>query len=153
MRAFILCLVLAALPVLAEQPPASQQLKEKYLAILRKQVIEMMTLLAVRNPQFTEEDVKEGTESLMKEVEAGYAPLLTVPEAEANSLLTTGPDDKANMGAMQRDMELWKKSQRPLPAIYKKMQDDVSAGKIKGGLELDLTRRISEFDLRNLGLL
>lgn len=153
MRVLILCLALAALPAWGQQPTASQQLKEKYLAIVQRQILGMLTLLAVRNPQFGGDDVKQATDSMMKDVETNYGALFTLPEAEANRLLTAGPDDKANMAAMKSDIELWKKVERPMPALYKKMQDDVSAGKIKGGLELDVTRRISEFHLRELGLL
>ena len=57
------------------------------------------------------------------------------------------------MAAMRRDIELWKQVERPMPVLLKRMQDEVTAGKIKGGLELELTRRISEFHLQQLGLL
>ena len=57
------------------------------------------------------------------------------------------------MEAMQRDIELWKKVRRPMPVLLKRMQDEVAAGKIRGGLELELTRRISEFHLQELGML
>ncbi len=152
MRALILVLALAALAPAAQEPAASQQLKEKFLGILKGQITEMLKLIAGRDERFTADDVTQGAESMMKEVETSYGPLLTLPEAEAGRLLTTGPDDKANMAAMKRDIELWKKVQRPLPALYKKMQDDVTIGVIKGGLPLELTRRLSEFHLRQLGL-
>jgi hypothetical protein len=53
---------------------------------------------------------------------------------------------------MQRSLELWKDVQRPMPVLLKRMQDEVATGKIHGGLELELTRRISEFHLRQLGV-
>jgi hypothetical protein len=89
----------------------------------------------------------------VEQASAAYASIIILPEAEADQLLTTGPDDKANMTAMLRDIDLWKKVQRPMPALYKRMQDEVAEGKINGGLELELTRRISEFHLKQLGLL
>ena len=159
MRPFILFLALATLPLAAEEPAAlavpaaSEQVHVKFTAIMKQQVTEMLKLLAASNPQLTADDVAQGTESLMKQVELTYGALFTLPEPEAAHLLAAGPDDKANMDAMKRDIDLWKQVKQPMPALYKKMQDDVSVGVIKDGLTLDLTRRISEFHLHQLGLL
>ena len=101
----------------------------------------------------TPDEVVRVVESVMKEAQANYGPLLTLPEAEADQLLTTGPNSKANLAAIRRDIELWKKVQRPMPVLLKRMQDEVAAGKIKSGLELELIRRISEFHLQELGML
>jgi hypothetical protein len=49
---------------------------------------------------------------------------------------------------MKRDIELWKTVQRPMPVLLKGMQAEVAAGKVIGGLELELIRRISEFHLQ-----
>ena len=43
------------------------------------------------------------------------------------------------------NIELWKRIERPMPTLCKQMQDEVTNGEIKGGLELELTGRISEF--------
>ena len=154
MRTVIAALLFAELAsVLAQQPSASEQLKEKFLAILKQQVSAMMNEAASQARQSpAAEEISRAIESVMEEAQTNYGPLLTLPEAEASQSLTTGPDNKANLAAMQRDIELWKKVQRPMPALLKRMQDDVAAGKIKGGLELELTRRISEFHLQQLGV-
>lgn len=154
MRASLLllfCMVSGSL--LAQQPSASAKLKEAFLAILRKQTAEFMAQSAGQTSQMTPEEKERQIESLVKQASDAYASIIILPEAEANQLLATGPDDIANMKAMHQDIELWKKVQRPMPALYKRMQDEVAAGQIKGGLELELTRRISEFHLKQLGLL
>jgi hypothetical protein len=133
------------------QPSASEHLKERFLAILTQQVTAMMNEATSQAPK--PDEVSRAIESVMREVKANYGPLLTVPETEANQVLTTGPNNKANLTAIQRDIELWKKVQRPMPVLLKRMQDDVAAGKINTGLELELTRRISEFHLQELGML
>jgi hypothetical protein len=154
MRALLLllfCMVCGSL--WAQQPSASERLKEDFLAILRKQTTEFMAQSASGGSQVTREQKESQIESLVEQASAAYASIIILPEAEADQLLTTGPDDKANMTAMLRDIDLWKKVQRPMPALYKRMQDEVAEGKINGGLELELTRRISEFHLKQLGLL
>ncbi len=155
MRALIpTLLVVAVVSAMAQQRSASLQLKASFLAIFRNEVIAMMdeaASQALRRPRTVE--VSGTIESVMREVEVGYGSLLTLSEAEANRLLTNGPDDETNMAAMRRDIELWKQVERPMPVLLKRMQDEVTAGKIKGGLELELTRRISEFHLQQLGLL
>jgi len=144
----LFCMVSGSL--LAQQPSASAKLKEAFLAILRKQTAEFMTQSAGQTSQMTPEEKEHQIESLLKQASDAYASIIILPEAEANQLLTTGPDDIANMKAMQLGIELWMKVQRPMPALYKRMQDEVAAGQIKGGLELELTRRISEFHLKQL---
>lgn len=154
MRASLLllfCMVSGSL--LAQQPSTSAKLKEAFLAILRKRTAEFMTQSAGQTSQMTPEEKERQIESLLKQASDAYASIIILPETEANQLLATGPDDIANMKAMQQDIEVWKKVQRPMPALYKRMQDEVAAGQIKGGLELELTRRISEFHLKQLGLL
>ena len=154
MRTLIVALLFGELAsVVAQQPSASEQLKEKFLAVLRQQVTAIMSEAASQAPQApTPEEISRAIESVMKEVQTNYGPLLTLPESEANQLLTTGPNNKANLAAIQQDIELWKKVQRPMPVLLKRMQDEVAAGKIKSGLELELTRRISEFHLQQLGV-
>jgi len=154
MRTLIVALLFGELAsVVAQQPSASEQLKEKFLAILKQQITAMMNEAASQARQApTPDEISRAIESVMKEAQTNYGPLLTLPGAEANQLLTSGPNDKANLVAMQRDIELWKKVQRPMPVLLKRMQDEVAAGKIKSGLELELARRISEFHLQQLGL-
>jgi hypothetical protein len=149
MRALIMTVILAAVAPLYAQVTPSQQLKEKFLAILRNQVTEMISSSGSAS---SSDETSRQIEAVMTEINASYGPLLTLPENEAARLLTTDPDDRANSAAMRRDIELWKKVQRPLPVLYKRMQDDVENGTIKGGLELELTRRISEFHLHQLGM-
>ena len=50
---------------------------------------------------------------------------------------------------MQRDIDLWKKVERPKPTLYKRMQHKVTNEEIKGDLELELARRISKFHCAN----
>lgn len=138
---------------LAQESSSSEKLKEAFLAILKEQVTQFVEKSPGRDPQMSPAETSQVVESLMKEAQSAYEPLLTLPESEANRLLTTGPDDKTNAEAMQRDIELCKKVERPMPALYKQMQDEVTSGEIRDGLELELTRRISEFHLRQLGLL
>jgi len=155
MRALIpTLLVVAGVSAMAQQRSASLQLKASFLAVFRNEVIAIMdeaASQALRRP--TTEEISRTIESVMKEVEASYGSLLTLSEAQAHRLLSNGPDDETNIAAMRRDIELWKKVERPMPVLLKRMQDEVAAGKIKGGLELELTRRISEFHLQQLGLL
>ena len=153
MRTLIAALLLADLvSVVAQQPSASEQVKEKFLAIFKQQVTAMLNEAASQARQApTPEEMSRTIESVMKEVQTNYGPLLSLPEAEANQLLTIGSNNKANLAAMQRDIELWKEVRRPMPVLLKRMQGEVAAGKIKGGLELELTRRVSEFHLQQLG--
>jgi hypothetical protein len=137
----------------AQQSPASENVREVFITILRKQIAEFVTRSASQSSHMTPEQKASQIESLVKEASTAYAPIISLSESEADRLLTTGPDDKANMEAMQRNIELWKKVQRPMPVLYKRMQDDVAAGQIKDGLELELVRRISEFHLQQLGML
>lgn len=155
MRALILVLALIVIaPAMAQQSSASEQLKEKFLAILRGEIAQQMNAAAQQAAMPpTAAEISAQIDGIMVEATKAYGPFLILPETEANRLLTIGPDDKANMAAMQRDIELWKKVQRPMPVLYKQMQEQVAAGKIKGGLELELTRRISEFHLHQLGML
>jgi hypothetical protein len=154
MRTLIAALLFAELAsVKAQQPSVSEELKEKFLAILKQQVTAMMNEAASQARQApTPEEISRAIESVMKEAQTNYGPLLTLPEAEANQLLTTGPNNKANLAAIQRDIERWRKVQRPMPVLLKRMQDEVVAGKIQSGLELELTRRISEFHLSQLSV-
>ena len=114
--------------------------------------MEMIDHAAAHDPVITQRVFRE-IGPMMKEVESNYGQLLTLPEDEANRLLTSGPNDSANRGAMARNLELWNEVQRPMPVLLKRMQDEVANGKIHGGLELELTKRISEFHLRQLGML
>lgn len=155
MRTLILALAFVAITsVIAQETSASEQLKEKFLGILKQQVTTMMNEAASQSvPPPKPEEVSRQIEAIMTEVKTNYSPVLTLPKDEADRLLTIGPDDKANMTAIRHDIELWKKVQRPMPVLYKRMQDEVTADKIKNGLELELTRRISEFHLHQLGML
>ena len=154
MRTIIAALLFAELAsAMAQQLSASEQLKEKFLAILKQHVSAMMNEAASQARQApAAEEISRAIESVMEEARTNYGPLLSLPEAEASQTLTTGADNKANLAAMQRDIELWKSVQRPMPVLLKRMQDDVAAGKIKGDLELELTRRISEFHLQQIGV-
>jgi hypothetical protein len=151
MRSLIAALFATLASIMAQEISASKQLEEKFLAIVKEQVTAMMHEAANQAP--TPEEISRVMKSVMKEIQTNYGSLLTLPEAEANQLLTTGPDNEANLAAVRRDIELWKKVQRPMPVLLRRMQDEVVAGKIKGGLELDLTRRISDFHLQELSLL
>ena len=142
-----------AVSALAQQPSASEQLKEKFIAILKQQLSEMAAPAAAENPQMSAEEIAKRVDAFTAKAATVYGSLITLPEAEANQLLTNGPDDKANMVAMQRDIGLWKTVELPMPGLLKTMQGKVAAGEIKGGLELELTRRISDFHLRQLGKL
>lgn len=135
---------------LAQQTSASEQLKQKFIAILKQQLTEMAVPAAGQMPA---EEIARRVDTFATKAVTAYMAALTLPDDEANRLLTNGPDDQANMAAMHRDIELWKKLERPMPLLYKQMEDEVKNGKIKGGLDLELTRRISEFHLRQLGLL
>jgi hypothetical protein len=71
--------------VVAQQPSASEQVKEKFLAIFKQQVTAMMNEAASQARQApTQEEVSRTIESVMKEVQTNYGPLLTLPEAEAH---------------------------------------------------------------------
>lgn len=155
MRPVFLPLLFAmAVSALAQEPSASEQLKEKFLSILKPQVTAMMDEAAGQAAQApSAEEISSVIASVMKEARTNYGQLLTLPKAKADQILTTGPDDKANVEAMQRDIELWRKVQRPMPVLLKRMQDEVAAGQIKGGLELELVLLISEFHLQQLGML
>jgi hypothetical protein len=151
MRGSIAALLATLASIMAQELSASKQLEAKFLAIVKEQVTAMIHEAAGQAP--TPEEVSRVMKSVMREIQTNYGSLLTLPEAEANRLLTTGPDNEANLAAMQRDIELWKKVQRPMPVLLKRMQTDFAAGKIKGGLELELARRISELHLQQLGRL
>jgi hypothetical protein len=150
---FVSLFLTVVVSILAQQTSASEQLREKFVVILKQQLSEMVGSAAEKDPQMPAEEVAKGVDALTRKGAAVYRALLTVPEGEANRLLTTGPDNNANMAAMRHDIELWKRVERPMPTLYRKMQTEVTNGQISDGLELELTRRISEFHLRQLGLL
>jgi hypothetical protein len=139
--------------ILAQQLSASEQLKEQFIAILKQQLSEMTAKAGAENPHVTGEEITKRVDALTSGAATAYSALVALPEHEARRLLIVGPDDKDNRTAMQRNIDLWKKVERPMPTLYKRMQDEVITGEIAGGLELELTRRISEFHLRQLGLL
>lgn len=147
MLAVLFCVVAGS--ALAQQSPASEKLNEAFVAILRKQITEFV-MESGQSSQMTSQKQQGQIETLVKQANEVYAPVMLLSEAEANKLLTSGPDDKVNSAAINRDIDLWRKVQLPMPALYRKMQDSVVAGKIHGGLELELTRRISEFHLKQL---
>ena len=154
MRLTFLSLLFAMVAsALAQQTSASEQLNQKFTAILKQQLSEMVASARAENRQVTDDEIAKHVDDLAAKATTVYAVVITLPDDEANRLLTIGPDDKANMAAMQHDIELWKKVERPMPMLYKQMQGKVTNGEIKGGLELELTRRISEFHLRQLGML
>lgn len=138
---------------LAQQTSASDQLKRKFIVILNQQLSEMVTSARAENPQATDDQIAKHVDDLVAKAISVYDVVITLPDNEAHRLLTIGPDDKANMAAMKHAIELWKKVERPMPVLYKRMQGKVTNGEIKDGLELELTRRISEFHLHQLGML
>ena len=137
----------------AEQLSPSEQLRQEFVSILYQQLSKLVVAGTADNPQMSSDEIAKGVHELTVKATDAYAELIAVPQEEAHRLLTIGPDDKANMAAMHRDIELWKGVERPMPTLCKQMQDEVTNGEIKGGLELELTRRISEFHLRQLGVL
>jgi hypothetical protein len=149
MRGLIAALFAAIASSLAQEVSASKQLEERFLAIVADQVTSMMREVTTQAP--TPGEVSRVMESAIREIQTSYGSLLTLPEADANQLLTAGPDDEANRAAMQRDIELWKRVQRPIPILLKRMQFDFVNGKLNGGLELELARRISELHLQQVG--
>ena len=149
MRSLITVLFATIALSIAQEVSASKQLEDKFLAIVTDEVVSMLRDVAGRAP--TPEEVSRVMKSATNEIQTSYGSLLTLPEAEANQLLTTGPDNEANSAAMQRDIELWKNAQRPIPILLQRMQLDFVNGKLNGGLELELARRISEIHLQQLG--
>jgi hypothetical protein len=149
MRNLIAALLATSALSIAQEVSASKQLEGVFLAILTEQVTSMMHDVKSQTP--TPEEVSHVMKSVIREIQTSHGSLLTVPEAEANRLLTAGPDNEANISAMRRDIELWKKVQRPVPILLKRMQIDFATGKLNGGLELELARRISEVLLQQLG--
>jgi hypothetical protein len=138
---------------LAEQLSSSEQLRQEFISILNQQLFKLVVAGTADNPQVPPDEIDKGVHDLTVKAAQAYAALIALPEGEAHRLLTIGPDDRANMAAMHRDIELWKGVERPMPTLCKQMQDEVTNGEIKSGLELELTRRISEFHLRQLGVL
>jgi hypothetical protein len=151
MRSLIAALFATIASSIAQEVSASKQLEERFLAIVRDEVTSMMRDVTGQAP--TPEEVSRVMKSVIRESQTNYGSLLTLPEAEAKQLLLAGPDDDANRAAMQRDIELWQKVQRPMPVLLKRMQEDFATGKLNGGLELELARRISELNLQQLGKL
>jgi hypothetical protein len=138
---------------LAEQSSPSEQLRQEFISILYQQLSKLVVARTADNPQVSSDEIAKGVHELTVKAAHAYAALIAVPQEEAHRLLTIGADNEANMAAMHRNIEVWKRVERPMPTLCKQMQDEVTNGEIKGGLELELTRRISEFHLRQLGLL
>lgn len=155
MRALVLGILMAMTASGIAQPSSSaEELKAKFLAILERHVADRMTELAQQAGKPPEpEEVARVVQNVVTEARTSYGGIIVLPESEARRLLTTGPDDKANLAAMERNLEKWKQVALPKPALLDWMQKKVGAGEMKGGLDLELTRRISEFHLRQLGLL
>lgn len=155
MRVLALSIFMAmAASVIAQPSSSSEELKNKFLAILEQHVTDRMMELGAQAAQPPPpEEVARVVQNVMTEARTSYGGIIVLPELEARRLLTTGPDDKANLVAMRSNLEKWKQVARPKPVLLDRMQKKVAAGEIKGGLDLELTRRISEFHLRQLGLL
>ena len=151
MRSLVAALFATIGSSIAQEGSASKQLEQRFLAIVTDEVTSMMREVTGQPP--TAEEVSRVMKSAIREIQTSYGSLLILPEAEANQLLTIGPDNEANVVAMQRDVDLWKKVQRPMPTLLRRMQVDFATGKLNGGLELELARRISEFHLQQLGKL
>jgi hypothetical protein len=92
MRTSIAALLFAEVAsVMAQQPSVSEELKEKFLAILKQQVTAMMNEAASQGRQApTPEEISRAIESVVKEAQTNYGPLLTLPEAEASWLRSSG---------------------------------------------------------------
>lgn len=154
MRLICIAIFLSAVAsVRAEQPAASEQLKQKFMTIFRQELSEMVAPAVAANPRISVEELSHYTDDLVARGSAAYASVFNLPDSEAKRLLTNGTDDQTNLTAMWRDIELWKKVEVPMPTLYKQMQDKVTSGRVTRGLELELTRRISEFHLRLLSKL
>jgi len=158
-RALVLSIFLAmAASVIAQQPASpSEELKNKFLAIFERHITDMMMEMrshAAQPPQPPQPDeVAKVVQGAMKEIRTSYGGIIMLPDSEARRLLTTGPDDEANIAAMQGNLEKWKQVALPKPVLLDRMQKKVAAGQLKGGLDLELTQRISEFHLRQLGVI
>ena len=86
MRTIIAALLFAELAsAMAQQLSASEQLKEKFLAILKQHVSAMMNEAASQARQApAAEEISRAIESVMEEARTNYGPLLSLPEAEAS---------------------------------------------------------------------
>ena len=120
MRSLIAALFATIGSSIAQEGSPSKQLEQRFLAIVTDEVTSMMREVTGQPP--TAEEVSRVMKSAIREIQASYGSLLILPEAEANKLLTIGPDNEANVVAMQRDVDLWKKVQRPMPTLLKRMQ-------------------------------
>jgi hypothetical protein len=110
-KLFVLFFEINAL-ALAEQLSPSEQLRQEFISILNQQLFKLVVVGTADNAQVPPNDIDKGVHNLTVAAHT-YAALIALPEGEAHRLLTIGQDDKANMEATHRDIELWKRIERP----------------------------------------
>ena len=134
----------------AEPRPASVELRDRFVAILRREA-EQVTDAARISSYLTAAEKKNRVEMLTSGLVQRYDALISLPEDEAKTLLQA-TDDVGNCAAIADDLGAWQGLAKPLPGILAQMLKKIDAGEIAGGLPLELAKRMSDFHLREIGL-
>lgn len=130
---------------------ASAQVWQRFTKILRTGVHEHLAAELPKNglpPGFTIDDLNRTAALASEEAEFGYKQFLTLRETEAEALLRAGPNDAANQAALKQNLEEFKTIGFHMPGLLGFLYEQFQAGKLQGSWELEFTRRVPDFHLR-----
>ena len=134
----------------AEPRPASVELRDRFVAILRREA-QQATDAARISSYLTAAEKKNRVEMLTSGLVERYAALISLPDDGAKTLLQAA-DDEENCAAIADDLGAWQALAKPLPGILAQLLKKIDAGEITGGLPLELAKRMSDFHLREIGV-
>ena len=132
-------------------PSASQHVRQRFDEALRNQIKQFLVASWSKKPpprgDLTGEELDRETEVLTKKVLVRYGPAFMLQQHTAQALIAKGPNDTDNLAAVKLNWETYKKVPVPLPALLKYLHEQVDAGGIRKGWDLELARRISDAHL------
>jgi hypothetical protein len=151
---FVLLSVVCLAAVSARAAPAaSDQVRRLLTEALRGQIKQLIAASLSKAPAgvaLTKEQLDHQTDALLQQALVRYSGNFTLRETDAQSLLNKGPNDAGNLAAIKNNWEVYKKIVLPLPVLMKRLHDQVAAGAISGGWDLELARRISDAHLTDV---
>ena len=129
-------------------PTASEQVRQHLTGALRGQIKQFITAsVSKRLPPTgapTEEEIEQHTDVALKQALVRLGSEFTLSEEIAQRLLTKGPDDTDNAAALKRNWEVYNERARILPLLLKHFHEEFDAGRINGGWDLEVARRVSD---------
>jgi hypothetical protein len=132
-------------------PTASEQVRQHLSDALHGQIKQLMTASFSKRPPPTgaptAEQLNQQADALLQQALVRFGPQFTLPEQTAQPLISKGSNDADNLAAMKRNLETFKKVSLPLPTLVQHLHQQVEAGTISTGWDLELARRVSDTHL------